>query len=121
MYVRFKCECVLDTDSAATLVVRCPQHNEGIKDWSSDYQSPLRVVIHWRDGKAHFALHKVTYDERGFAVSMEHEAATPIYPTTAALAAEARRLGFDMQGVSDIFYDRYLEFLEFYPEEEADI
>ncbi|MEW6729769.1 MAG: hypothetical protein AB1489_00395 [Acidobacteriota bacterium] len=114
--MKFRCNCILNTNTMPALVLCCAEHNEGIKDWSSDYQSPYRVVIHWRGDTAAFALHKAEYDAYGFPITLSAEAITQIFPTTAELAQEARRMGLGMDAVSDIFYDRYLEYKEFYPE-----
>ncbi|MBL8150386.1 MAG: hypothetical protein JNN15_10720 [Blastocatellia bacterium] len=111
LFVRYRCNCIADVTKG--LILRCTKHNAAIKDWASDYRSPLRVVIHWQDGKAGFALHKVEYDQHGFIASIEEQAATAIFPTTAELATDARRIGFSMEEVSNIFYDRYLEYKEF--------
>lgn len=115
MYVKYRCNCIVDTRACGSLSVRCPKHNERIKDWGSDYRTVYRVVIHIRNGVAHFALHEVDYDEMGFASRISKEAATPVYRTTSELAAQARGMGMDMETVSNIFYDRYLEYTEFYP------
>jgi hypothetical protein len=120
VYVKYKCNCVEDTTSLPALALRCRQHGSEIKDWSSDYQSPYRVVIHWRAEGAEFALHKVEYDQNGFTCKMSMEGITPRYHTTAELARETRSMGLNMEEVSNIFYDRYLEYREFYPEETPD-
>ena len=117
MYVKYKCDCIADTNSTPVLSVCCLNHGDSIKDWSSVYKSPYRVVIHWQDGMAGFAIHKVEYDQYDFPRSIERLSITPIYPTTAELAHELREMGFTMEEVSDIFYDRYLEQREFFPEE----
>jgi hypothetical protein len=108
MQVKYQCGCVTNTNEMKTLEIRCLTHNQAITDWGSDYKSDYRVVIHWEDGKAQFALHKVFYDEKGFAQA-EKEPTTAIYPTTVELAKEARKMGMSMEEVSNIFYDRYLE------------
>jgi hypothetical protein len=120
VFVKYRCKCIADTSKMSALVMRCPEHNERIKDWGSAYKSPYRVVIHWRDGAAGFALHKVEYDEHGFPLSIEKTGLTPVFPTTAALAHETRNKGFTMDEVSNIFYDRYIEFKEFFEEETAE-
>ena len=120
MYVKYKCDCITDTNSTPVLSVHCPEHGDSIKDWSSVFKSPYRVVIHWHDGTTGFAMHKVGYDQYGFPKSIDRETITPVFPTTADLAHEARRMGFTMEEVSDIFYDRYLEYREFFPEEHED-
>lgn len=114
--VKYRCGCVADTAKMTSLQIRCPQHHDNITDWSSEYRSPYRAVIHWQEGRAGFALHKVEYDEHGFVTALSRESITPIYQTTADLSHEARRLGMSMDEVSDIFYDRYLEYQEFFPE-----
>ena len=102
----------------AALLIRCPKHHDNIKDWGSDYRSPYRVVIHWREGSATFALHKVEYDQYGFPSQISRDGITASYRTTAELAQEARCLGLDMDQVSNIFYDRYLEYREFFPDKD---
>ena len=116
MYVKYKCGCILDTKSMADPLTRCPDHDEPVRDWSSVYKNPERVVIHWHDGLAGFALHKVEYDQYGFPKKVERLGITPVYTTTAELAQEARAMGLTMEEVSDIFNDRYIEYREFFPE-----
>lgn len=118
MQVKYQCGCVVNTSEMKALQIRCLTHDQAITDWGSDYQSPYRVVIHWQDGKASFALHKVFYDEKGFACA-EKEPLTAIYPTTVELAKEARNMGMSMEEVSNIFYDRYLEGQELFPSQET--
>lgn len=108
MQVKYQCGCTASTNEMKALEIRCLTHNQAITDWGSDYQSQYRVVVHWQDGKANFALHKVFYDEKGFAHA-EQEPSTAIYSTTVELAKEARNMGMSMEEVSNIFYDRYLE------------
>lgn len=116
MYVKYRCNCITDTRTCGSLSVRCPEHKERIQDWASDYRTRYRVVIHLKDNVAHFALHEVDYNQMGFASHISRDPATPVYKTTSELAAQARRMGMDMETVSNIFYDRYLEYTEFYPE-----
>jgi hypothetical protein len=111
MHVKYQCGCTANTDESKTLEIRCKDHNQAITDWASDYKSPYRVVVHWQDGKANFALHKVFYDENGFA-HPEKEPITNVYTSTVALSQEARNLGLSGDEISNIFYDRYLEELE---------
>ena len=108
MHVKYQCGCVADTTQMSTLQIRCSIHNQAITDWASDYKSPYRVVIHWQDGHARFALHKVFYNEQGFACA-EEAPFTAIYNTTVELSKEAHNLGLSMDEISNIFYDRYLE------------
>ena len=116
MYVKYRCGCILNTNSMPDLPMRCPEHAEDVRDWSSVFKNPERVVIHWHDGLAGFALHKVEYDQYGFPSRLEKLGITPVFSTTAELAHEARRVGFTMEEVSDIFNDRYIEYREFFPE-----
>lgn len=111
MHVKYQCGCMGNVDQSKSLEIRCKEHNQAITDWASDYKSPYRVVIHWQDGKANFALHKVCYDEKGFAYA-ESEPITDVYDSTVELVQEARKMGLSMTEVSNIFYDRYLEELE---------
>lgn len=114
MFVKYKCNCVVDTKEVSALAVKCAQHGENIKDWSSNFQHQYRVVIHWHEGETGFALHKVSYDDHGFAATVSTKPVTKIFATTAELSAEARKMGLSMEEVSDIFYDRYIEFREFF-------
>jgi hypothetical protein len=114
VYVKYRCECILDTNSMPELLMRCPDHGETVRDWSSVYKTSERVVIHWRDGLASFALHKVEYDQFGFPGRISKDGLTPVFPTTAELAHYARDMGLSMEEVSNIFNDRYIEYREFY-------
>src|SRR5688572_24601158 len=108
---------MFDMGSMPDLMMRCPDHGERVKDWSSDLKPLYRVVIYWRDGKAGFALHEVEYDQYGFPKSIGRSV-SPVYDTTADLAHEARVKGYSMEEVSDIFNDRYLEYREYFPEQD---
>lgn len=108
MQVKYQCGCVASTNEMKSLQIRCLTHDQAITDWGSDYKSQYRVVVHWQDSKANFALHKVFYDEKGFAHA-EKEPTTAIHSTTVGLAKEARKMGVSDDEVSNIFYDRYLE------------
>lgn len=116
VYVRYQCDCIAEIADQRSLQIRCPQHNTAIKDWASVYRSPQRVVIHWLDGQARFALHKVDYDQYGFPL-IHQDKLTKLCDTTAELAQEAHNMGLDMTAVSNIFYDRYIEYQESFTEE----
>jgi hypothetical protein len=107
----------MNIESMPELSLRCARHDESIRDWSSEFKSPYRVVIHWRDEIAGFALHEIEYDGYGFPAAMSRISITPIFKTSAQLAQEARNMGLTMEQVSDIFLDRYLEYREFFREE----
>jgi hypothetical protein len=114
MYVKYRCNCIFNTTQQKELALKCPNHHQDVQDWSSDYRSPYRVVIYWQDEKVAFALHQVSYDGQGFIRAISPQPATPFYATTVELAQEARHLGLNSDEISNIFYDRYLEYHEFF-------
>jgi hypothetical protein len=114
MFVKYRCNCIFNTSQQKELALKCPTHHQDVQDWSSDYRSPYRVVVYWDDEKARFALHQVSYDSQGFIRAINPQPATPQFATTVELSHEARQLGLNGDEVSNIFYDRYLEYQEFF-------